>query len=142
MAAFREHVQNVRMAKSERQLGKTYIADWRAAAGMSLEALAEEIGKSHATLSRIENRKQPYSQPILEAIAEVFDCLPEDLLSGPPPDREKLWRANRLRQAMQLFLKLPDARQDRVVDDVIDAARLEGVQAPDLALLGPDAPKP
>lgn len=142
MVALREHMQNVHVAKSDRQLGKTYIADWRAAAGMSLEALAEEIGKSHATISRIENQKQPYSQPILEAIADVFECQPEDLLSGPPPDREKLARANRLRQAMRLFLALPDKRQDRVVDDVIDAARLGGVRAPDLALLDRGDPKP
>ncbi len=134
--------QNVHMPKKERNLGKTYLAEWRAASGMTLEALGDEIGRSHATISRIENQKQPYSQEILEAIAEVYRCEPGDLLNGPPPDPRTLQRANRLRQAMRIFLELPKGRQDRVVDDVIDAARLEGVLKPDLARLGQDDPTP
>ncbi|UZF93187.1 helix-turn-helix domain-containing protein [Bosea sp. NBC_00550] len=73
------------MTKGDRNLGATYIKEWRRAAGMTLEALGAEIGMTHASLSRIEARKQPYSQGILEAIADVFGCKPSDLLSGPPP---------------------------------------------------------
>lgn len=134
--------QNVHMPKKERNLGMTYLPDWRAASGMTLEELAAEIGRSHATVSRIENQKQAYTQETLEAIADVYGCKPGDLLNGPPPDPRSLERANKLRRAMQIFLNLPPKRQDRVVDDVIDAARLEGVLEPDLARLGQGDPIP
>ena len=140
MAVPASALHNVHMPKKDRALGKTFLTEWRNASGMTLEALGEEIGRSHATVSRIENQKQPYSQEILEAIAEVYECTPADLLSGPPPDPKKLQRANRLRRAMRIFLVLPAERQDRVVADVIDAARLEGVLEPDLDRLRRDDP--
>jgi transcriptional regulator with XRE-family HTH domain len=55
----------------------TFIRQWRESKKMSLEELAERVGKktggmTHASLSRIERGLQPYSQPILEAIADVL----------------------------------------------------------------------
>lgn len=64
---------------------------------MTLEALAERVGEkiggmTHASLSRIERGIQPYSQAILEAIAEELthgDVA--SLLMRNPEDPEGMW---------------------------------------------------
>jgi transcriptional regulator with XRE-family HTH domain len=61
--------------KRRRTYRETYIRAWRKKRKMSLELLATRVGKrvghmTHASLSRIERGLQPYSQPILEALAE------------------------------------------------------------------------
>lgn len=63
---------------------------------MSLEKLAEIVGETtgegftHASLSRIERGLQPYSQPVLEAIAEALRTDPASLLMRDPNDPE-IW---------------------------------------------------
>lgn len=44
---------------------------------------------SKASLSRMETYKQPYSQPVLEALAPIYGCLPGDLLNVAP--KTKTW---------------------------------------------------
>lgn len=79
---------------SERKYGKTFIKEWREFRGLSLRRLADrmEINGpndtiSHASLGRIENGDQPYSQPILEALALALSCSVTDLL-GVDPTKE------------------------------------------------------
>lgn len=75
----------------------TFIRHWRTARGLSLVQLAERVseftGKSmtHATLSRIENGKIAYTQPVLEAIAHSLLCDPSDLLIRNPLDKSAPW---------------------------------------------------
>lgn len=142
MVAAEALVHDLHMAESGRILGRTFLREWREASGMSLEALASEVGKSHATLSRIENRKSPYSQEILEAIAAVYGCQPHDLLSGPPADKANLRRSIQLQEAMRIFSELSAPRQDRMIADMIDSAALEGKPVPDAVRLGQDDPTP
>ena len=55
-----QHVHSPYMGKNKvkpipkRSPGKNYIRAWRRKEGLSLERLAERIGTSHATLSRVE----------------------------------------------------------------------------------------
>jgi transcriptional regulator with XRE-family HTH domain len=76
---------------------KTYIREWREAKPMTLEALAARVGEkiggmTHASLSRIERGLQPYSQPILEAIAEeLTDGDVASLLIRNPADPDAIW---------------------------------------------------
>lgn len=83
--------------KQEPQYRLTYIRQWREAKGMTLEALAEAIGErtgeglTHASLSRIERGKQPYSQPILEAAAYILGTDVANLLMRDPSDPEAIW---------------------------------------------------
>ena len=58
---------------------------------MSLERLADRLGTTKASLSRIERGLQPYSQPILEALAEALACEPADLLMRNPTDPDGIW---------------------------------------------------
>lgn len=76
---------------TERRFGKTYIREWREYRGLSLRRLADriELGGpdetiSHASLGRIEKGQQPYSQPILEALAEALNVDAADLISKDP----------------------------------------------------------
>lgn len=78
------------------QYRKTFIRQHREAKGLTLEALAERVGEkiggmTHASLSRIERGLQPYSQPILEAIADALQTDVYSLLYRDPLDPEAIW---------------------------------------------------
>lgn len=49
------------------------------------------MGTTKASLSRIERGLQPYSQPLLEALAEALGCEPADLLMRNPTDPDGIW---------------------------------------------------
>lgn len=80
----------------------TYIRAWRKAGGAGRRAggytlddmvdRLKELGVpiTAASLSRIENGKQPYSQDIIEAIAEALGVTVADLTENDPtkPDAE------------------------------------------------------
>jgi transcriptional regulator with XRE-family HTH domain len=75
----------------------TFIRQWRESRSMTLEVLAERVGEriggmTHASLSRIERGLQPYSQPILEAIAdELTGGDVASLLMRDPSDPNGFW---------------------------------------------------
>lgn len=83
----------------KRELGRNYIREWRKHRGLSLDRLvdrltdpsAEDAFITKTSLSRIETGKQPYSQPLLEAIAVALDCTPADLIMRNPLDTEAPW---------------------------------------------------
>jgi transcriptional regulator with XRE-family HTH domain len=74
----------------------TYIRAWREAGGMDRRAggytLDEMVGRlevlgvkiTGASLSRIERGKQPYSQDLIEAIAEALDVTVAHLVEHNP----------------------------------------------------------
>lgn len=84
---------NPEMAES--LYGRTFIREWRQNRGLSLRRLADRMevepgGKliiSHASLARIEQGKQPYSQPILEALSAALNVSVGALLEIHP-DKE------------------------------------------------------
>ncbi len=81
----------------KRALGRNYIREWRLNARLSQDRLVERVREhignfTKASLSRIENSKQPYSQPILEAIAWALNCFPADLLKPIPQPETELQR--------------------------------------------------
>jgi transcriptional regulator with XRE-family HTH domain len=68
-----------------------YLREWREHRGLSLARLAarmiDQTGEeiiSSVSVGRIERGQQPYSQPILEALADALQCTAEDLLSVNP----------------------------------------------------------
>jgi transcriptional regulator with XRE-family HTH domain len=63
---------------------------------MTLERLAARVGDqiggmTHASLSRIERGLQPYSQPVLEAIADALTTDAASLIMRDPSDPEGIW---------------------------------------------------
>lgn len=78
-----------RVTHRTRQLRRTFIRDWREHRALSQDKLVERVRErvdtfSKSTLSRLERGEQPYSQPILEALAWALDCEPQDLIMRRP----------------------------------------------------------
>jgi transcriptional regulator with XRE-family HTH domain len=61
-----------------------FLLAWRRAAGLTQDALAEKLDVSKSKISDLETGKQRYTQDDLEALADVFECEPVDLLSHDP----------------------------------------------------------
>ena len=76
---------------AKRPPSPTFIRQWREHRGLSLERLADRLSTTKASLSRIERGLQPYSQPLLEALAEALICSPADLLMRNPADPDGIW---------------------------------------------------
>ena len=74
-------------AQMERQ--RTYLREWRKAHQLSLVVVAEMVGLTQPHLGRIETGKNPYNQDLLEALATIYGCTPDDLLTRHP-DQPKL----------------------------------------------------
>lgn len=96
MLCDRHRVHHVYMAKVTPQFRRplyrlTYIRQWRAYRGLTLERLADRVGMTHASLSRIERGLQPYGQALLEALAEALQTDVASLLTRDPTDPEGIW---------------------------------------------------
>jgi DNA-binding Xre family transcriptional regulator len=50
-----------------------------------------EVDISEGQLSRIERGETPYSQDILEAVAQVLRCEPADLIMRDPTQPDAIW---------------------------------------------------
>ncbi len=68
------------------RFGPNYLRRWRRHRKLTLEQLAELVDVSHPTIQRIETRKQPLGQPILDDLATVLRTTRGSLLDRPPND--------------------------------------------------------
>lgn len=75
-----------RPPKTPSQRRRTFITEWREARGLSQEKLAERLGTTAATISRIENRLIGYSQDMLEDIAAELGTTAGTLLTRAPAE--------------------------------------------------------
>lgn len=73
----------------------TYIRAWRKERGYTLDQMVGRLAElgvetTGASISRIERGEQPYSQDILEALAEALGVALSDLIENNPelPDAE------------------------------------------------------
>lgn len=80
------------------QLRRTYLRAWRQHRGMTLRGLTQKIADmrgepvvSYPSLARIEVGDQPYSQPILEALADALEVPVESLLAHDPKSPDRVW---------------------------------------------------
>lgn len=95
-----------------RKVSKThYIREWRQHRGLSLARLAarlvDDTGEemiSSVSIGRIERGQQPYSQAILEAIADALNCTADDLLGVNPQKNGEVV------DLMRIIRKLDDAK--------------------------------
>jgi transcriptional regulator with XRE-family HTH domain len=73
-------------------LGSHFIKEWREFKELRQEDVADEIGYDGGTISKIEDRKNPYTQRTLEALARLYETTPAALLSINPlePKDEQL----------------------------------------------------
>jgi transcriptional regulator with XRE-family HTH domain len=83
-----------------------YLREWRRYRKLSLATVAERIGITHGTLSRIERGEYPYNQRHLEALAEVFETDPASLIGRDPRDPEGIF---------EIWLRLTPARKRQIL---------------------------
>lgn len=77
---------------------RTYLKEWRRKKGLTQDQVIDRLAvlddplipTTTASLSRLENGKQPYSQRILEALAEVYDTEPDELIGRDPTKEGKV----------------------------------------------------
>lgn len=62
----------------------TYLKAWREYRNLSQQKLADRVGTTAASISRLENGHQPYFQPLMEALADALLCTVPDLISRDP----------------------------------------------------------
>ena len=74
----------------ERKYRRTHLKEWREHRGMTIEELANAVETSDATISRLENGKQPYTQALFERLARALHCTPSDLIDRTPTEAESL----------------------------------------------------
>lgn len=70
---------------------RTFIKQWREYRELTQDDLAERLYTSKASISRIENGSQAYTQDFLEACAEALQTDPASLLMRDPSDDEAVW---------------------------------------------------
>jgi transcriptional regulator with XRE-family HTH domain len=76
-----------------------FIREWRKARHLTQEQLiarliefgGDTFPTTTASLSRLENYKQPYSQPLLEALADVLSTDAGSLIMRNPLDPAAFW---------------------------------------------------
>jgi len=116
--ALRDHAETAQSydrGMAARRLGKTYIREWRLKRKLSLRQLANRMEKepggdlvvSYASLGRIETGNQPYSQEILEAIAEALQVSKAALLEINPEKEGEV---------IDLVRLLDDAKRAQAMD--------------------------
>jgi transcriptional regulator with XRE-family HTH domain len=70
---------------------RTFIRQWREHRGYTQEQLADRLETSVASISRLESGTQPYTQDVLEALADALMTDPASLLMRDPSSPEALW---------------------------------------------------
>lgn len=77
--------------QKKRARRRTFFKEWRVHRGLSQEQLADRLETSVASISRIESGMQPYTQDVLEALAEALGTDPASLLMRNPDAPEAMW---------------------------------------------------
>lgn len=90
----------------------THLAHWRAFRGLTQAQVVDRLAQmddarlptTAASLSRLESGKQPYSQRIIEALAEIYDTDPGALIDHDP---------RRVAHALEVLSRLPDSDREQ-----------------------------
>lgn len=79
------------MSKKTRQIRrKIFFREWREFRGLSQERLGDIIGRTKATVSRIETGDISYTREFLEAAADALGTHPGMLLLRAPTEADAL----------------------------------------------------
>ncbi len=68
-----------------------FIKEWRKSRNLTQETLAGRLNMSAANFSRVETGKQPYTQDLLEAVADALGTDAASLLMRNPTDPDEIW---------------------------------------------------
>ena len=87
------------------------LREWRLAAGLSQEELAEKVGSTGQSIGRYEAGRRSVTLEMLALFARALDCRPADLLADPESVLD-----DRQRKLLADFDDLPAQDQDNVLD--------------------------
>lgn len=90
-----------------------YFRAWRLFRKLSLQQVATVMDTYPSAISKYELGDIPYTQRVLERLAELYRCKPFELLSGPPAGQE---------QAINDLRELPQETQDEILRLLNEAA--------------------
>jgi transcriptional regulator with XRE-family HTH domain len=79
------------IAKPKRERRPNFLRQWRKHRGFTLETVGAEVGMTGPNLGRVEKGEVPYSQDLLEQLADMYGCEIADLLVRDPSDPEGMW---------------------------------------------------
>lgn len=104
--------------------GRIYLKEWRKFRHLIQRQVVERLElhdddllpATEASLSRLENGRQPYSQRVLEALGEIYSCEPSDLLGRNPFKEGELID----------LVSILDERQREQAKAVLEALRVAG----------------
>jgi transcriptional regulator with XRE-family HTH domain len=74
-----------------------FIREWREFRGLTQQKLADMLGTTKTSISRIEDLKQGYTQDFLDACADALGAHPATLLARPPQPTDRIDGAIRRR---------------------------------------------
>jgi transcriptional regulator with XRE-family HTH domain len=95
-----------------------FIKEWREYRGLKQPQLAERIGVTKATISRVENGETDYTQSLLEVLADALGCEPADLIVRNPMDPDAPWsiwetlKPSERRQAIEVIKAIKRSRDE------------------------------
>lgn len=80
------------VSMTESKYRKTHLREWRKFRRLSQKEVVQQLlefadpnfAKTEASLSRLENGLQPYSQPIMEALAVIYETKVGQLIDIDP----------------------------------------------------------
>lgn len=98
---------------------RIYLKEWRTHRKLTQSQVVDRLAvheddllpKTTASLSRLENRKQQYSERVLEALADIYECEPDDLI-GKDPSKDGV---------LIDFIRLLDAKKRQQAIAIIEA---------------------
>ena len=107
--------------------GRTYLREWRKHRKLTQDQVIDrltalddqQLPQTGASLSRLENGKQPYGERILEALALIYECQPWELI-GRHPDKAG--------EVISMFDTLNERQKAQAVA-VIEALKAAGIAA-------------
>ena len=114
---------------------RIYLREWRKYRDFTQEQVVDrliamedpDIPRTTASLSRLENGKQPYSQRVLEALAYVYGTEPANLIGVNPFKEGKVY---------DLLAHMSEPQRERAL------AMLEAMSAADARMDGAPEPTP
>lgn len=100
-----------------------YFKQWRKHRQLTQDQVVDRLAslddplipQTTASLSRVENGKQPYTQRIVEALADIYQCEPDHLIGRDP---------SKAGEVIDLWARLTESQQ-RQAKAVIEALRTE-----------------
>lgn len=80
-----------RIKNKKVQRSRHFIKEWRKFRGLTVAQLADRLSTSNASISRIENGEQPYTQDFLDACADALSTDSASLIMRNPLESAGIW---------------------------------------------------